>query len=91
MSFSSPYNQNQNPNNIIPKEIPDVIGIKFGSRNTVLGTVKNHAVDTLNLTNREIPSMVSFTNSYPVNHILYSIFILYLKISKKYNSIFSHA
>ena len=61
MSFSSPNNQNQNPNNIIPKEIPDVIGIKFGSRNTVLGTVKNHAVDTLNLTNREIPSMVSFT------------------------------
>ena len=47
----------------IPKEIPDVIGIKFGSRNTVLGTVKNHAVDTLNLSNREIPSMVSFTKT----------------------------
>ena len=47
--------------NQIPKEIPDVIGIKFGSRNTVLGTVKNHAVDTLNLSNREIPSLVSFT------------------------------
>ena len=47
----------------IPKEIPDVIGIKFGSRNTVLGIVKNHAVDTLNLSNREIPSMVSFTKT----------------------------
>ena len=50
--------------NQIPKEIPDVIGIKFGSRNTVLGTVKNHAVDTLCLTNREIPSMVSFTKTH---------------------------
>ena len=56
--YSSEMNQTQ-----IPKEIPDVIGIKFGSRNTVLGTVKNHAVDTLNLTNREIPSMVSFTKT----------------------------
>ena len=52
------------PQNQIPKEIPDVIGIKFGSRNTVLGTVKNHAVDTLCLTNREIPSMVSFTKTH---------------------------
>ena len=49
--------------NQIPKEIPDVIGIKFGSRNTVLGTVKNHAVDTLCLSNREISSMVSFTKT----------------------------
>ena len=57
MSFQN-INLNQ-----IPKEIPDVIGIKFGSRNTVLGIVKNHAVDTLNLSNREIPSMVSFTNN----------------------------
>ena len=56
--YSSEMNQTQ-----IPKEIPDVIGIKFGSRNTVLGTVKNHAVDTLNLSNREIPSMVSFTKT----------------------------
>ena len=56
--YSSSINQNQ-----IPKEIPDVIGIKFGSRNTVLGTVKNHAVDTLNLSNREIPSMVAFTKT----------------------------
>ena len=56
--YSSEMNQTQ-----IPKEIPDVIGIKFGSRNTVLGTVKNHAVDTLNLSNREIPSMISFTKT----------------------------
>ena len=53
---------NSNPNQI-PKEVPDVIGIKFGSRNTVLGIVKNHAVDTLTLSNREIASMVSFTKN----------------------------
>ena len=58
--MSSFSNMNVNINQI-PTEIPDVIGIKFGSRNTVLGTVKNHAVDTLNLSNREIASMVSFT------------------------------
>ena len=58
--MSSYSNINPSPTQI-PTEIPDVLGIKFGSRNTVLGTVKNHAVDTLNLSNREIPSMVSFT------------------------------
>ena len=60
MSFSSTNNINQNTNTI-PKEIPDVIGIKFGSRNTVLGTVKKNVIDTLNISNREIPSMVCFT------------------------------
>ena len=47
----------------IPPKIQDIIGIKFGSRTTVLGTVKNHAVDTLNISNRVILSMVSFTNN----------------------------
>ena len=36
-------------NSQIPPEMPDIIGIKFGSRTTVLGTVKNHAIDTLNI------------------------------------------
>ena len=51
-------------NSQIPPELPDVLGIKFGSRTTVLGTVKNHAIDTLNISsNREITSMVSFTKN----------------------------
>ena len=50
----------------IPKEIPDVIGIKFGSRNTVLGIVKNHAVDTLNLskTDNVIEIEISFLKNF---------------------------
>jgi heat shock protein 4 len=54
---------NENNSQAIP-EMPDIIGIKFGSRTTVLGTVKNHAIDTLNITsNREITSLVSFTKN----------------------------
>ena len=54
---------NQN-NQQTPPELPDVIGIKFGSRTTVLGTVNKHAIDTLNISsNREISSMVSFTKN----------------------------
>ena len=54
---------NQN-NSQIPQELPDVIGIKFGSRTTVLGTVNKHAIDTLNITsNREITSMICFTKN----------------------------
>ena len=45
-------------------DLPDVIGIKFGSRTTVLGTVNKHAIDTLNISsNREISSMVSFSKN----------------------------
>ena len=54
---------NENNSQAIP-EMSDIIGIKFGSRTTVLGTVKNHAIDTLNITsNREITSLVSFTKN----------------------------
>ena len=46
------------------QELPDIIGIKFGSRTTVLGTVNKHAIDTLNISsNREIASMVSFSKN----------------------------
>ena len=34
------FQNNNNPQ--IPQELPDIIGIKFGSRTTVLGTVHNH-------------------------------------------------
>ena len=45
-------------------DLPDIIGIKFGSRTTVLGTVNKHAIDTLNISsNREIASMVSFSKN----------------------------
>ena len=45
-------------------ELPDILGIKFGSRTTLLGTVNKHAIDTLNISsNREISSMVSFTKN----------------------------
>ena len=45
-------------------ELPDILGIKFGSRTTVLGTVNKHAIDTLNISsNREINSIVSFTKN----------------------------
>ena len=58
--MSSP-NQNIPP---VTPGIPDILGIKFGSRTTVLGTVNKHAIDTLNITsNREITSMVSFTKN----------------------------
>ena len=58
--MSSP-NQNIPP---VTPGMPDILGIKFGSRTTVLGTVNKHAIDTLNITsNREITSMVSFTKN----------------------------
>ena len=53
----------ENNSQAIP-ELPDIIGIKFGSRTTVLGTVNKHAIDTLNITsNREITSLISFTKN----------------------------
>ena len=56
----------------------NIIGIKFGSRTTVLGTVHNHAIDTLNISsNREIASMVSFTKNQ--RHFDESAQITYLK------------
>lgn len=55
-SYSSTTSNTQTP----PK-LKDIIGIKFGSRTTVLGTVNNHAVDTLNISNRFIQSMASYT------------------------------
>ena len=55
------------PDKNIPQgtpDLPDIIGIKFGSRTTVLGTVNKHAIDTLNISsNREIASMVSFSKN----------------------------
>ena len=70
------FQNNNNPQ--IPQELPDIIGIKFGSRTTVLGTVHNHAIDTLNISsNREIASMVSFTKNQ--RHFDESAQITYLK------------
>ena len=46
-----------------PPEIPDILGIKFGSRSTVIATVKDHVIDTINISNRIIKSMVSFTKN----------------------------
>ena len=41
----------------------DIIGIKFGSSLTVLGTLNNRRVDVLysDTSSREIPSLIAFT------------------------------
>ena len=79
-------NSNQNIHPGTPK-LPDIIGIKFGSRTTVLGTVNKHAIDTLNISsNREIASMVSFTKNQ--RNFDDSALISYLKnISSTYISL----
>lgn len=81
MSYS---NQNIQPGT---PELPDILGIKFGSRTTVLGTVHKHAVDTLNISaNREITSIVSFTKNQ--RNFDDSAQISYLKnISSTYTSL----
>ena len=68
-------------------ELPDILGIKFGSRTTVLGTVNKHAIDTLNISsNREINSIVSFTKNQ--RNFDESAQISYLKnISSTYTSL----
>ena len=47
--------------NQIPEH--DIIGIKFGSSLTVLGTLNNRRVDVLysDTSSREIPSLIAFT------------------------------
>jgi molecular chaperone DnaK (HSP70) len=44
----------------------DIIGIKFGSSLTVLGTLNNRVVDVLysDTSSREIPSLILFTKEY---------------------------
>ena len=48
--------------NQIPEH--DIIGIKFGSSLTVLGTLNNRVVDVLysDTSSREIPSLILFKN-----------------------------